>query len=191
MSHRMHMDQTMKLIGKLLFGIKKGPEVLNTVRPAGQPLVDDWDCLKTMVVLLLFIFSLMLLKLFWFHLVLHIKQIFTNNICGCAWWVCVCRWGVLRHIVDPYLNTGWNTCGPWQTSATPEWQRSRWPRLQHKPARAFLLAVGAPCTGGSAHDFKKKKKCGIWITNPWSSLYAKHILGCISIIVNVILIASV
>lgn len=64
MSHRMHMDQTMKLIGKLLFGIKKGPEVLNTVRPAGQPLVDDWDCLKTMVVLLLFIFSLMLLKLF-------------------------------------------------------------------------------------------------------------------------------
>ncbi|VVA11842.1 PREDICTED: vacuolar-processing enzyme [Prunus dulcis] len=49
MSHRMHMDQTMKLIGKLLFGIKKGPEVLNTVRPAGQPLVDDWDCLKTMV----------------------------------------------------------------------------------------------------------------------------------------------
>ncbi|PQM38388.1 vacuolar-processing enzyme [Prunus yedoensis var. nudiflora] len=49
MSHRMHMDQTMKLIGKLLFGIKKGPEVLNTVRPARQPLVDDWDCLKTMV----------------------------------------------------------------------------------------------------------------------------------------------
>ncbi|CAB4296700.1 unnamed protein product [Prunus armeniaca] len=49
MSHRMHMDQTMKLIGKLLFGIKKGPEVLNAVRPAGQPLVDDWDCLKTMV----------------------------------------------------------------------------------------------------------------------------------------------
>lgn len=64
MSHRMHMDQTVKLIGKLLFGIKKGPEVLNTVRPAGQPLVDDWDCLKTMVILLLFIFSLMLLKLF-------------------------------------------------------------------------------------------------------------------------------
>lgn len=49
MSHRMHMDQTMKLIGKLLFGIKKGPEVLNAVRPAGQPLLDDWDCLKTMV----------------------------------------------------------------------------------------------------------------------------------------------
>ncbi|KAM5565977.1 vacuolar-processing enzyme [Rosa sericea] len=49
MSHRMHIDESMKLIGKLLFGIKKGPEVLSAVRPAGQPLVDDWDCLKTMV----------------------------------------------------------------------------------------------------------------------------------------------
>ncbi|KAM1012947.1 hypothetical protein ACFX2C_043137 [Malus domestica] len=49
MSHRMHIDETMKLIGKLLFGIEKGPKVLNAVRPAGQPLVDDWDCLKTMV----------------------------------------------------------------------------------------------------------------------------------------------
>ncbi|KAL6215341.1 hypothetical protein ACLB2K_014772 [Fragaria x ananassa] len=49
MSHRMHIDESVKLIGKLLFGIKKGPEVLSAVRPAGQPLVDDWDCLKTMV----------------------------------------------------------------------------------------------------------------------------------------------
>ncbi|XP_021276816.1 vacuolar-processing enzyme-like [Herrania umbratica] len=49
MSHRMHIDDSMKLIGKLLFGIEKGPEVLKTVRPAGQPLVDDWKCLKKMV----------------------------------------------------------------------------------------------------------------------------------------------
>ncbi|GLT57227.1 hypothetical protein SLA2020_302150 [Shorea laevis] len=49
MSHRMHIDHSMKLIGKLLFGIERGPEVLQTVRPAGQPLVDDWDCLKKMV----------------------------------------------------------------------------------------------------------------------------------------------
>ncbi|KAJ7966459.1 putative Vacuolar-processing enzyme [Quillaja saponaria] len=49
MSHRMHLDNSMKLIGKLLFGIEKGPEVLNIVRPAGQPLVDDWDSLKTLV----------------------------------------------------------------------------------------------------------------------------------------------
>ncbi|XP_022750111.1 vacuolar-processing enzyme-like [Durio zibethinus] len=49
MSHRMHVDHSMKLIGKLLFGIERGPEVLNTVRPAGQPLVDDWKCLKKMV----------------------------------------------------------------------------------------------------------------------------------------------
>ncbi|GLT25538.1 hypothetical protein SLA2020_006600 [Shorea laevis] len=49
MSHRMHIDRSMKLIGKLLFGIESGPEVLKTVRPTGQPLVDDWDCLKKMV----------------------------------------------------------------------------------------------------------------------------------------------
>lgn len=49
MSHRLHIDDSIKLIGKLLFGMKKGPEVLTSVRPAGQPLVDDWDCLKTLV----------------------------------------------------------------------------------------------------------------------------------------------
>ncbi|XP_057468481.1 vacuolar-processing enzyme-like [Actinidia eriantha] len=49
MSHRMHVDNSMEMIGKLLFGIEKGPEVLKAIRPAGQPLVDDWDCLKTLV----------------------------------------------------------------------------------------------------------------------------------------------
>ncbi|KAK7410125.1 hypothetical protein VNO78_00663 [Psophocarpus tetragonolobus] len=49
MSHRMHIDDSMKLVGKLLFGIEKGQELLSSVRPAGQPLVDDWDCLKTLV----------------------------------------------------------------------------------------------------------------------------------------------
>ncbi|WJX68500.1 hypothetical protein P8452_52862 [Trifolium repens] len=49
MSHKMHIDDSVKLVGKLLFGMKKGPEVLTSVRPAGQPLVDDWDCLKTLV----------------------------------------------------------------------------------------------------------------------------------------------
>lgn len=53
MSHRMHIDQSIKLTGKLLFGIEKGSEILNTVRPAGQPLVDDWDCLKSLVKLLI------------------------------------------------------------------------------------------------------------------------------------------
>ncbi|XP_043705645.1 vacuolar-processing enzyme-like [Telopea speciosissima] len=49
MSHRMHVDHSIKMIGKLLFGIEKGSEVLEAVRPVGQPLVDDWGCLKTMV----------------------------------------------------------------------------------------------------------------------------------------------
>ncbi|KAL6985503.1 legumain [Sarracenia purpurea var. burkii] len=49
MTHRLHIDNSVEMIGKLLFGIEKGSEVLKTVRPAGQPLVDDWDCLKTLV----------------------------------------------------------------------------------------------------------------------------------------------
>lgn len=49
MAHRMHIDASIKLLGKVLFGLEKGPEVLNAVRPTGEPLVDDWDCLKTLV----------------------------------------------------------------------------------------------------------------------------------------------
>ncbi|GJZ80555.1 peptidase C13, legumain [Tanacetum coccineum] len=49
MAHRMHVDASIKLLGKVLFGLEKGPEVLNAVRPTGEPLVDDWDCLKTLV----------------------------------------------------------------------------------------------------------------------------------------------
>ncbi|XP_039057508.1 vacuolar-processing enzyme-like [Hibiscus syriacus] len=48
MSHRMHIDNSVKLIGKLLFGIERGPEVLSAVLPAGQPLVNDWKCLEKM-----------------------------------------------------------------------------------------------------------------------------------------------
>nr|AWD84476.1 asparaginyl endopeptidase 3b [Petunia x hybrida] len=49
MSHRLHLDNSMALVGKLLFGIKKGPEVLKRVRSDGQLLVDDWACLKSFV----------------------------------------------------------------------------------------------------------------------------------------------
>ncbi|PKA66658.1 Vacuolar-processing enzyme [Apostasia shenzhenica] len=49
MAHRLHVDNSISLIGKLLFGSEKGTEVLTAVRPAGLPLVSDWDCLKAMV----------------------------------------------------------------------------------------------------------------------------------------------
>ncbi|CAH8274537.1 unnamed protein product [Arabidopsis lyrata] len=49
MSHRLHVDNSVILVGKILFGISEGPEVLNKVRSAGQPLVDDWNCLKNLV----------------------------------------------------------------------------------------------------------------------------------------------
>jgi len=49
MAHRMHVDKSVKLVGNLLFGPEKGPAVFKAVRPQGEPLVDDWDCLKKMV----------------------------------------------------------------------------------------------------------------------------------------------
>ncbi|KAJ4749898.1 Vacuolar-processing enzyme [Rhynchospora pubera] len=49
MSHRLHVDQSVELIGNLLFGTEEGSNILNAVRPSGMPLVDDWACLKSMV----------------------------------------------------------------------------------------------------------------------------------------------
>ncbi|KAK3141941.1 hypothetical protein QOZ80_4BG0340150 [Eleusine coracana subsp. coracana] len=47
--HRKHLDSSIDFIGKFVFGFENGPSVLAAVRPSGQPLVDDWDCLKSMV----------------------------------------------------------------------------------------------------------------------------------------------
>ncbi|KMT12555.1 hypothetical protein BVRB_5g098010 [Beta vulgaris subsp. vulgaris] len=49
MKHRMHLDSSIELIGKLLFGPNNGQSVLSTKPRPGMPLVDDWDCLKSMV----------------------------------------------------------------------------------------------------------------------------------------------
>ncbi|KAL1534218.1 legumain [Salvia divinorum] len=46
MAHRTHVDTTIELIRKLLFGVEKGNEVLNTVR---ESVIGDWDCLKYMI----------------------------------------------------------------------------------------------------------------------------------------------
>ncbi|KAL0742425.1 hypothetical protein Bca4012_083938 [Brassica carinata] len=43
MSHRLHVDNSVLFIGRLLFGISQGPVVQNKVRPSRKPLVDDWD----------------------------------------------------------------------------------------------------------------------------------------------------
>ncbi|KAL5202947.1 hypothetical protein ABZP36_013899 [Zizania latifolia] len=49
MGRRSRVDSSVELIGDLLFGSDKSRLILNGVRPAGQPLTDDWDCLKSMV----------------------------------------------------------------------------------------------------------------------------------------------
>ncbi|GAB4837126.1 hypothetical protein Ancab_002037 [Ancistrocladus abbreviatus] len=48
-ARRNHEDHSVKAIGEILFGSMDAAKVLNSVRPAGQPLVDDWDCLKALV----------------------------------------------------------------------------------------------------------------------------------------------
>lgn len=48
-AHREHIDNSVHLIGDLLFGEEKSSTMMEHVRPAGHPLVDDWDCLKTLV----------------------------------------------------------------------------------------------------------------------------------------------
>lgn len=45
--YRKHLDASVELIGTVLFG--PATEVLNSVREPGLPLVDDWECLKSMV----------------------------------------------------------------------------------------------------------------------------------------------
>ncbi|KAL6841559.1 hypothetical protein ACP4OV_028702 [Aristida adscensionis] len=49
MARRSRVDSSVELIGGLLFGADEGARVLAAVRPPGQPLADDWDCLKNMV----------------------------------------------------------------------------------------------------------------------------------------------
>lgn len=49
MSYRMHLDKSVSLIGKIIFGDEEGPVALTAARPQGERLVDDWLCLKSLV----------------------------------------------------------------------------------------------------------------------------------------------
>ncbi|CAN4099809.1 unnamed protein product [Withania somnifera] len=48
-AQRSQVDTNVKHLGELLFGVEKGNEILKKVRPAGQPLVDNWECLKAYI----------------------------------------------------------------------------------------------------------------------------------------------
>lgn len=48
-AHRAHVDGSIRVIGFLLFGPEESFNVLHDVRASGLPLVDDWECLKSMV----------------------------------------------------------------------------------------------------------------------------------------------
>ncbi|KAK4490980.1 hypothetical protein RD792_001701 [Penstemon davidsonii] len=50
LDHCAHVDSSIAEIGVVLLGTpEKSSQVLNNVRASGQPLVDDWDCLKSKV----------------------------------------------------------------------------------------------------------------------------------------------
>ncbi|URD83482.1 vacuolar-processing enzyme [Musa troglodytarum] len=49
MRHRVHLDSSIDYIGNQIFGSEIGPSILKAARPSGQALVDDWECLKSMV----------------------------------------------------------------------------------------------------------------------------------------------
>ena len=48
-SLRKHVDYNINHIGELLFGNGSSSKVLETIRPSGQPIVDDWNCFKMLV----------------------------------------------------------------------------------------------------------------------------------------------
>ncbi|KAL4570892.1 hypothetical protein LXL04_026556 [Taraxacum kok-saghyz] len=47
--HRSHLDSSVDAIGTQLFGSRNGPLILGSLRAEGKPIVDDWECLKSMV----------------------------------------------------------------------------------------------------------------------------------------------
>ncbi|XP_045795739.1 vacuolar-processing enzyme-like [Trifolium pratense] len=48
-AHRKEVDNNVHQISNILFGEKKGSTMMVHVRSSGQPLVDDWDCLKKFI----------------------------------------------------------------------------------------------------------------------------------------------
>ncbi|XP_021888149.1 vacuolar-processing enzyme [Carica papaya] len=47
--YRKQIDYSIKQIAMLLLGEEDGPKMLTLTQPAGHPLVQDWDCFKTLI----------------------------------------------------------------------------------------------------------------------------------------------
>ncbi|KAL2631354.1 hypothetical protein R1flu_016040 [Riccia fluitans] len=48
MAIRVHIHESVKMIGEVLFSAERGSPILKHVVAPGQALVDDWDCLTVM-----------------------------------------------------------------------------------------------------------------------------------------------
>ena len=145
-THRKHLDSSIDFIGKLLFGVENGPSTLGAVRAPGQPLVDDWDCLKRMVSSLLKLES----SSFLYESYLG---------CRCLLWSALTRsdesfyrYGSSNPTVGRSLSTVWSTCGPSRTFATVALLPSRWSKRASVLAAATTLRDGARWSRVTALD---------------------------------------
>ena len=49
-AQRRHLDDSISMIGNVLFDSVNANSITKRARVPGSPVVDDWDCLKSMVI---------------------------------------------------------------------------------------------------------------------------------------------
>ena len=140
--HRKHLDSSIDFIGRLIFGFEKGPSMLEAVRATGQPLVDDWDCLKRMVSILIFLIRLWHKACTWSSLLLHIR---IQSVSSWTYLILMAfaRCGFSNPIVVHLLSMAWSTWERLQTFATVVYLRWKW------GSQASALAAATTRRGGA------------------------------------------
>lgn len=129
MRHRKHLDASIDMIGVILFGPDKGSRILNSVRARGLPLVDDWQCLKSMVTFF-FLLKQTHIILWFFSLLWYMLEFY------------ICRFVFSRLTVGHSLNMAWNTWGHLPISATVVCPKPWWKKLLRLRAVAMSWGNG-------------------------------------------------
>ena len=145
--HRKHLDSSIDFIGRLIFGFENGPKMLETVRAYGEPLVDDWDCLKRMVSILIALIRLWHKARMKFPFLTQLRCLRTCIRFMPCWTyfisIAIARWGFSNPSAGRSLNTAWSTWGHLRTFATAVYPRQRW------GSRASVLAAVTTWRGGA------------------------------------------
>jgi hypothetical protein len=116
-------------------------------------LVDDWDCLKRMVSILIFLIRLWHKACTWSSLLLHIR---IQSVC---WTYLIlmdfARCGFSNPIVVHLLSMAWSTWERLQTFATVVYLRWKWGSRASALAAATTRRGGARCLRDTALDDKR------------------------------------